>query len=227
MQSNPKISKAVVSRLPKYYRYLGEAHDNGIKRTSSKKLSEIMNVTASQIRQDLNNFGNFGLQGYGYDTELLYNEIGKILGLDKKHKLAVIGCGNIGQALLNYKSFYSRGFNFEIAFDKNPNIIGTKINDVEVKDINELDKYLKENEIDIIALTIPNGDINELIKIINNSNIKGVWNFINMDLVFKKGINVENVHLMDSLMTLSYKIDEDEILKNLQEVKYKFMDRSN
>lgn len=213
MANQQKISRAVISRLPKYYRYLGAAHDQGIKRTSSKKLSEIMNVTASQIRQDLNNFGSFGLQGYGYDTELLYNEIGKILGLDKKHKLAVIGCGNIGQALLNYKSFYSRGFIFDCAFEKNQSLIGTTINDVPVLDVNDLGKYLSENDIDIVALTIPKGDLKNIVEVINNSDINGVWNFINMDINFRKGIQVENVHLMDSLMTLSYKVDEDEIIK--------------
>lgn len=213
MPSEQKISRAVVSRLPKYYRYLGEAHDNDIKRTSSKKLSEIMNITASQIRQDLNNFGSFGLQGYGYDTELLYNEIGAILGLDKSHKICVIGCGNIGQALLNYKSFSSRGFVFHVAFDKAPNVVGTTINNVPVQDISELDKYLSENDIDIVALTLPNGDLSDIVNIINKSNVKGVWNFINSDISFRDGIVVENVHLMDSLMTLSYKINEEEIIE--------------
>ncbi len=213
MANTQKISRAVISRLPKYYRYLGEAHDQGIKRTSSKKLSEIMNITASQIRQDLNNFGSFGLQGYGYDTELLYNEIGKILGLDRKHKLVVIGCGNIGQALLNYKSFYARGFIFDSAFEKSENLIGTTINDVPVRDINDLGKYLHDNDIDIVALTIPKGDLKDIIEVINDSKVTGVWNFINMDITFKKGIHVENVHLMDSLMTLSYKIDENEIIQ--------------
>ncbi len=212
MASEQKVSKAVISRLPKYYRYLGEAYDQGIKRTSSKKLSEIMNVTASQIRQDLNNFGSFGLQGYGYDTELLYNEIGRILGLDRKHKLVVVGCGNIGQALLNYKSFSSRGFIFEAAFDKDKNLIGTTIDDVPVYDAKDFKTYLQENEVDIVALTIPKGNLNEIVEIINDSNVSGVWNFINMDIDFKKGIRVENVHLMDSLMTLSYKVDENEII---------------
>ncbi len=212
MSKEQKISKAVISRLPKYYRYLGEAHDQGIKRTSSKRLSELMNVTASQIRQDLNNFGSFGLQGYGYDTELLYNEIGRILGLDRKHKLIVIGCGNIGQALLNYSSFHSRGFIFDAAFDKNTELVGTQINGITVHDIEYLESYLNENDIDIIALTIPQGTIGNIINIINHSSVSGVWNFINMDIDFREGIKVENVHLMDSLMTLSYKIDENEII---------------
>lgn len=212
MENEAKISRAVIRRLPKYYRYLGAAYDKGIKKTSSKKLSEIMNITASQIRQDLNNFGSFGLQGYGYDTELLYNEIGRILGLDKKHKIAVVGCGNIGQALLNYKAFRARGFVFDCAFEKNANLIGTTINDVLVRDVNDLESYLSENEIDIVALTISRDGLDNVIEIINNSNVSGVWNFINMDITFKKGIEVENVHLMDSLMTLSYKIDEDDII---------------
>ncbi len=212
MPNEQKISRAVVSRLPKYYRYLGEAHDQGIKRTSSKKLSEIMNITASQIRQDLNNFGSFGLQGYGYDTELLYNEIGKILGLDKKHKLILIGCGKIGQALLKYEYFTSRGFTFEAAFDKSEDLIGTTVNGVKIHDVSELADYLSTHHINIVALTIPKGHIGNTVDIINKSSVQGVWNFINMDIEFREGIKVENVHLMDSLMTLSYKIDEDEII---------------
>ncbi len=216
MANEQKISKAVISRLPKYYRYLGEAYDQGIKRTSSKKLSEIMNVTASQIRQDLNNFGSFGLQGYGYDTELLYNEIGRILGLDRKHKLVVVGCGNIGQAILNYKSFESRGFIFDAGFDKDPDLIGTTINGAPILDVASFKSYLNENDVDIVALTIPKGNLNEIVEIINTSNVSGVWNFINMDIEFKEGIRVENVHLMDSLMTLSYKVDESEIIKRYE-----------
>ncbi len=171
-----------------------------------------MNVTASQIRQDLNNFGSFGLQGYGYDTELLYNEIGRILGLDKKHRLIVIGCGNIGQAIINYKSFESRGFIFEAVFEKNEDLIGSTINDIPILDISTLSDYLSENDIDIVALTIPKGTVDSIIDIINDSTVAGVWNFVNMDIKFRKGIEVENVHLMDSLMTLSYKIDEDQII---------------
>lgn len=223
MTNEPKISRAVINRLPKYYRYLGEAYDNGIKKTSSKKLSEIMNITASQIRQDLNNFGSFGLQGYGYDTELLYNEIGRILGLDKEHKVAVVGCGNIGQAILNYKSFRSRGFIFECGFDKSENVIGSEINGIIIKDVCHLESYLEENNIDIVALTMPKID-DEIINILNHSNISGVWNFINMDIKFRKGINVENVHLMDSLMTLSYKIDEDEIIQRYKKSTKKGME---
>lgn len=213
MTTEPKISRAVIRRLPKYYRYLGEVYDSGVKRISSKELSKIMNITASQIRQDLNNFGSFGLQGYGYNIELLYAEIGRILGLDKSHKLVVIGCGHIGQAIMNYQSFSSRGFVFTAAFDNDPNIIGTKINGVEVLDVKDLEKYLSENEVDIVCLTLPKCDFKDIINIINNSSVTGVWNFTNMEINFREGIQTENVHLMDSLMTLSYRIDEDDIIK--------------
>lgn len=213
MGTEPKISRAVISRLPKYYRYLGEAYDQGIKRISSKELSRIMNITASQIRQDLNNFGSFGLQGYGYNIELLYEEIGTILGLDKKHSLVVIGCGNIGQALMNYKSFNSRGFIFSAGFDTNEELIGTVVNGVLVRDVKTLEKYLEENQTDIVCLTLPKCDFSEIIDIINRSTVSGVWNFTNMEIHFNDTIQTENVHLMDSLMTLSYRIDEDDIVK--------------
>lgn len=213
MSTEPKISRAVISRLPKYYRYLGEVYDQGIKRISSKELSRIMNITASQIRQDLNNFGSFGLQGYGYNIELLYEEIGTILGLDKKHSLVVIGCGNIGQALMNYKSFNSRGFIFSAGFDTNEELIGTVVNGVLVRDIKTLEQYLEENQTDIVCLTLPKCDFSEIIDIINKSSVSGVWNFTNMEIHFNETIQTENVHLMDSLMTLSYRIDEDDIIK--------------
>lgn len=213
MTTEPKISRAVIRRLPKYYRYLGEVYDSGVKRISSKELSKIMNITASQIRQDLNNFGSFGLQGYGYNIELLYDEIGRILGLDKSHKLVVIGCGHIGQAIMNYQSFSSRGFVFTAAFDNDPKIIGTKINEVDVLDVKDLEKYLLENEVDIVCLTLPKCDFKDIINTINNSSVTGVWNFTNMEIHFREGIQTENVHLMDSLMTLSYRIDEDDIIK--------------
>ncbi len=208
-----KVSLAVAKRLPKYYRYLGEILDKGITRISSNELSQRMNITASQIRQDLNNFGSFGLQGYGYNVELLYKEIGRILGLDKNHKLVVIGAGNIGHALLNYENFQSRGFEFVGIFDKNPGLIGTIVKGLEVKHIDELKEYLNENKIDVVVLTVPQGSVKTVLDVINESNIEGVWNFTHMELNLREGIKVENVQLMDSLMTLSYKVNEDEIIK--------------
>ena len=127
-----EISQAVVSRLPRYFRYLGELKDSGIERISSQELSDIMHVTASQIRQDFNNFGGFGQQGYGYNVEYLYNEIANILGLHEKHHLVLIGAGNLGQAIANYMNFERRGFLITGIFDVNKEIIGKKIKDITV-----------------------------------------------------------------------------------------------
>ena len=139
------ISQAVIARLPRYYRYLGDLKDNGIERISSQDLSKLMKVTASQIRQDFNNFGGFGQQGYGYKVEYLYEEIGKILGLDKTHNLIIIGAGNLGQALANYMNFERRGFLFKGIFDNNPDLYGKKIRNMEVRPIEEMDAFVKEN----------------------------------------------------------------------------------
>ncbi len=211
--SEKKVSIAVAKRLPKYYRYLGEILDKGITRISSNELSQRMNITASQIRQDLNNFGSFGLQGYGYNVELLYKEIGRILGLDKEHKLVVIGAGNIGHALIKYDSFESRGFKIVGIFDKDADLIGSKIKDLEVQHVDKLKSYLTDNKIDVVVLTVPQTSVKSILDIINESTIEGVWNFTHMELSLREGIKVENVQLMDSLMTLSYKVNEDEIIK--------------
>ncbi len=130
---NKEISQAVIGRLPRYFRFLGELKDEGVERISSQELSDIMNVTASQIRQDFNNFGGFGQQGYGYNVEYLYEEIGRILGLDKTHNLIIIGAGNLGQALANYTNFERRGFLFKGIFDCDPTLYGKKIRSMEVK----------------------------------------------------------------------------------------------
>ena len=150
-----EISQAVIGRLPRYFRYLGELKDQGIERVSSQELSDIMKVTASQIRQDFNNFGGFGQQGYGYNVEYLFQEIGKILGLDKSHNLIIIGAGNLGQALANYGNFERRGFLFMGIFDKNPLLYGRRIRDREVRPMEDMEEYVKSNHIDIAVLTIP------------------------------------------------------------------------
>lgn len=153
--SKKEISKAVINRLPRYYRYLGDLLEKDVVRISSKELSEKMKVTASQIRQDLNNFGGFGQQGYGYNVEYLHSEIGKILGLDRKYKVIIIGAGNLGQALANYTDFARRGFQIVAIFDIDPKIIGTKIRDIEVQPLEQMEEYIKDNDIDIAALTVP------------------------------------------------------------------------
>lgn len=204
-----KISLAVIKRLPRYYRFLGDLLENGITRISSKDLSNKMNVTASQIRQDLNNFGCFGQQGYGYNVELLYQEIKNILGLNKSYNLIIIGIGNLGQALLNYSNFEKRGYNFIGAFDINPKIIGLNIRGIEVQDIATLPKFVQNNNVDIAVLAVPRNNAMDVSKIIIKNGIKGIWNFSNTDLRVPEGTIVENVHLTESLMTLTYKFNED------------------
>lgn len=207
MNLDKKVSLAVIKRLPRYYRFLGDLLDNGITRISSKDLSSKMNVTASQIRQDLNNFGCFGQQGYGYNVELLYKEIKNILGLGKDYNLIVIGAGNLGQALLNYGSFEKRGFRFVGIFDINPIIVGTNIREIKVSDMADLPQFLKSTNVDIAVLTVPKNNAIEVTKIIVKNNIKGIWNFSNIELNVPEGTIVENVHLTDSLMTLTYKFN--------------------
>ena len=210
---NKEISQAVIGRLPRYFRYLGELKDDGIERISSQELSAIMKVTASQIRQDFNNFGGFGQQGYGYKVEYLYEEIGKILGLHKTHNLIIIGAGNLGQALANYMNFERRGFLFRGIFDNNPALFGKKIRDLEVRPMEELETFVKENEIDIAVLTIPKDNALEVAERLARQDIKGIWNFAHIDLNLSKEIQVENVHLSDSLMKLTYNINRYETEK--------------
>ena len=205
-----EISQAVVSRLPRYFRYLGELKDEGVERISSQELSKLMRVTASQIRQDFNNFGGFGQQGYGYKVEYLYEEIGKILGLHKTHNLIIIGAGNLGQALANYMNFERRGFLFRGIFDNNPALFGKRIRDLEVQPMEELETFVKENEIDIAVLTIPKDSALEVAERLARQDIKGIWNFAHIDLNLSKEIQVENVHLSDSLMKLTYNINRYE-----------------
>ncbi len=200
------ISQAVIRRLPRYYRYLGELNDEGVSRISSRELSELMHVTASQIRQDLNHFGGFGQQGYGYNVRNLYDEIGKILGLDKNHKLVVIGAGHLGQALSNYVNFERRGFHILGIFDNNPELVGMKIRDVRVSPMEELEDFIAANDIDIAVLTIPKASAVDVARTLVKCNIKAIWNFAHIDLAVPDDVIVENVHLSESLMRLSYNL---------------------
>lgn len=202
-----EISQAVISRLPRYFRYLGELKDEGVERISSQELSELMQVTASQIRQDFNNFGGFGQQGYGYNVEFLYTEIGKILGLDKPHYLIIIGAGNLGQALGNYMNFERRGFILKGIFDKNPDLYGKEVRGIPVQPMEMMEQYVRENEVDIAVLTIPKTGAVKVAEILVNSGVKAIWNFAHVDLHVPEGIQVENVHLSDSLMKLSYNLE--------------------
>ena len=206
-----KISKAVISRLPRYYRYLGDLLESGVERISSNDLSKKMQVTASQIRQDLNNFGGFGQQGYGYNVKYLYTEIGKILGLNKTHNFIIIGAGNLGQALANYASFERSGFILKSLFDVNPRLEGVSIRGIRVRMMDELVDFLQNNDIEIAALTIPRSKAVEVSDILIANGIRAIWNFAHTDLTLPKDVIVESVHLSDSLMKLSYNISQHEV----------------
>ena len=207
--ANKNISMAVIRRLPKYYRYLGELLNKDIQRISSKELSNIIGFTASQIRQDLNNFGGFGQQGYGYNIEDLYNEIGKILGLDKSYNTILIGAGNLGQAIANYTGFRNAGFKIKALFDANPKTIGLKIRDFEILDPDLIEDYIKENNIEVGILCVPKNGAQQLADRLVSAGVKGIWNFAPVDLNVSKDVIVENVNLTESLFTLSYLMKEE------------------
>ena len=202
-----EISQAVIRRMPRYYRYLGELLEDGVERISSNDLSKRMNVTASQIRQDLNNFGGFGQQGYGYNVKFLYEEIGKILGLNQKHNIIVIGAGNLGQALANYVKFEKLGFVITALFDVNPALEGVTVRGIKIHMLDELEDYCKDHVVDIAALTMPKEKADAIANRLVNLGIQAIWNFAHVDLdLIDKDVVVENVHLSDSLMQMSYNI---------------------
>lgn len=200
------ISLAVIKRLPRYFRYLEELIENGVERISSNELSSKMNVTASQIRQDLNNFGGFGQQGYGYNVKFLHNEIARILGIDKVHSIVIVGAGNLGKALANYANFEKRGFVVKGMFDTNEELIGTECRGAVVMPMDRMADFIRDNDIEILALTIPKTSATEVVQTAVDAGIKGIWNFAHIDLEVPENVVVENVHLSESLMTLSYNI---------------------
>ena len=202
------ISQAVIRRLPRYYRYLGELLENGVERISSNDLSKQMKVTASQIRQDLNNFGGFGQQGYGYNVKYLYTEIGKILGLEEDHNIVIIGAGNLGQALANYAAFEKRGFILSGIFDVNPRLQGMTIRGVPIRMMDELKSFVKENDVEIAVLTIPKEKAIEVANMLVDNGVRAIWNFAHTDLDAPEDVIVENVHLSESLMALSYNLSQ-------------------
>ncbi|MBU5436585.1 redox-sensing transcriptional repressor Rex [Tissierella sp. MSJ-40] len=204
MDKDSKVSITVIRRLPKYYRYLGDLLKKGINRISSQELSKMTGFTASQIRQDLNNFGGFGQQGYGYNVEELHNQLGRILGLDTVYNAVIAGAGNLGQAVANYKGFEDAGFKVLCLFDKNPKLIGLKIREIEIRDVDSLEEFIKENNVEIGIITTPKENAQDIADTYIKSGIKGIWNFAPADLKVPEDIIVENVHLNESLFTLSY-----------------------
>ncbi|MBQ4515503.1 MAG: redox-sensing transcriptional repressor Rex [Clostridia bacterium] len=202
------VPLVVIKRLPRYYRYLGELLKQGVTRISSKDLSEKMGVTASQIRQDLNCFGGFGQQGYGYNIEKLYQEIADILGLNRGYRTIIIGAGNLGHALANHSNFEKRGFKLVGIFDSNSDVVGSKINNLIVSHIDDIETFFENEGADIAILALPKSSVKEVADRLIALNIKGLWNFSYTELDVPDNVAVENVHLSDSLMTLSYKLTE-------------------
>jgi len=208
-----KVSMAVIRRLPKYHRYLADLLDKEIYRISSKELSEIIGFTASQIRQDLNNFGGFGQQGYGYNVEELYNELSKILGLDKSYNTIIMGAGNLGQAIANYGGFRKSGFKVKALFDVNPRMIGLKMRDLEVLDAEEVEEYIKKENIEIAVICTPKDRAQETADRLIAAGIKGIWNFAPTDITVPSDVKVEEVNLSESLYVLSYMLNEGNLNK--------------
>lgn len=205
---NKGISKAVINRLPRYHRYLGMLMDKGVVRISSAGLSRQMNVTASQIRQDLNLFGGFGQQGYGYNVSHLYDEIGKILGLDREYHLIVIGAGRLARAVGSYVGFQKRGFNVEAFFDRDPRKHLDDFDDsIKVYPLDSLAGYLKDHKTDIAVIAVPSDVAKQLVPILDKGGVKGIWNFARTDLQVPDHMTVQSVYLSESLMQLSYKIN--------------------
>ena len=209
--SNTKVSNAIIRRLPRYRRYLNELRKQGVKKISSNELSELIGYTASQIRQDLNTFGGFGQQGYGYTVDSLFNEINSILGLDREYKTIVVGIGNLGQAITNYTYYYKIGFNIVGLFDVNPKLVGLSINDVLVRDFSEMSDFVKENNIDIAIICVNRENAQKVTNVLVDAGIEGIWNFAPLDLDVPEHVAVENVHLSDSLHTLSFMIRSNEL----------------
>ncbi len=202
------VSPVVIKRLPRYYRYLGELLGRNVARISSKDLSSLMGVTASQIRQDLNCFGGFGQQGYGYNVAELHKQIANILGLDRGYKTIIVGAGNLGKALAKHSNFRKRGFNLVGIFDADESLVGKEINGIAVQSSESMDDFVKENKPDIAILALPKSAVEKEANRLVSLGVKGIWNFSYGELHLPDGVAVENVHLSDSLMTLSYKLTE-------------------
>ena len=202
-----KISDAVIHRLPRYYRYLDDLYNKGVVRISSNSLGNRMDITASQIRQDLSCFGEFGQQGYGYNVAELRAEIGHILGIDNGHRIIVIGAGHLGHALLQNFDFEKVGFQIDSAFDVSSSMIGTTIHGITVRSMDELDDYVEQYRPDVAVLTVPQNVAQPLADRLIDLGIRGFWNFTNVELNTQvPGVFFENVHFVDTLLTLSYRI---------------------
>ena len=199
------ISNAVIHRLPRYYRYIRDMYNENVERVSSQELSLLMKTTASQVRQDFNMFGGFGQQGYGYNVQTLYKEIGDIIGVNQCRNIIIIGAGNLGQALMNYMNFPKFNFEMKGMFDINPRLIGLVVRGIEIQPLDDLESFLMENKVEIAALTLPRTQAREVAERLVQAGIKAIWNFAPIDLDLPDDVVVENVHLTESLMQLVFR----------------------
>ncbi len=205
------ISMAVIRRLPRYYRYLNEILAAGVKQISSRELADRMDLTASQVRQDFNCFGDFGQQGCGYDVAALHQAIKSIIGLDQGYKIVIMGAGRMGCSLLEHFGFERRGFQVVAAFDKNPELFGKVVNGVTIYDVAKAEEVCAHMRPDIGVLTVPSSEAKEACAVLKKIGVKAIWNFTKGELgVSEDEIIVENVHISDSLMSLCYQLTEKE-----------------
>ena len=203
------VSDAVIRRLPRYYRYLDDLHLKGSVRISSSTLGEKMGITASQIRQDLSCFGEFGQQGYGYNVDELRAEIGHILGVDERHRIIVVGVGNLGRALFQNFHFADAGFLLEAAFDISPALVGGEVAGIPVLDCTELERFIPAHRPDVAVLTVPQAAAQQMANRLIDLGVRGFWNFTNVELSSgSENVRFEDVHFADSLLTLSYRITD-------------------
>ena len=207
-EKKKRVSKPVIKRLPRYRRFLGELMKEGVERISSAKLSELMGYTASQIRQDLNNFGAFGQQGYGYKVDFLYEQIGNIMGLDKEYYIIVVGFGRLGQAMAGYIDQYEKQFKIAGIFDVPDKAASIEFKDVYVSDMDSLKDFCKKHKVDMAVLTVPRSEAQHACDTVVDAGIKGIWNFTSVDLKLPEEVYCENVHMSDSLHELSYHLNE-------------------
>ena len=203
------VSIQVIRRLPRYYRYLSELESQGVEKISSTKLAALMSSTASQIRQDLNCFGGFGQQGYGYSVASLREEIGRILGLDETHNMILIGAGNLGRAIATHLNFEQLGFKLTAIFEKDKKLIDTMLRGIKVMRDDDIESYVKENGVSTAILAMPKEAVEKMIDKLYACGIRSYWNFSHYDIGKKyDDVIVENVHLSDSLMTLCYMMNQ-------------------
>jgi redox-sensing transcriptional repressor len=200
------VPMVVIKRLPKYYRYLGELVERKVERVSSQTLADMMGISASQLRQDLNHFGEFGQQGYGYRVEGLYQEIGRIIGLEQEYNMVIVGAGNLGQALANYPNFGKRGFILRGVFDINPKLVGLRLRDNEIMDIDKLESFIKSENTDIGIIAVPKEAAQGVADSMVEAGIKAIWNFAPVDIKVPPEVFLENEHLADRLMVISFRL---------------------